>query len=119
VSPINKSDRNDAAGIARIMQTGWFKEVRLKGFNSHAVRALLTSRAMLVKIKRDLDQENHNSGRAFTQPWSEAECHSISAGDPWIDRARCCRRLRIWWPVRTSRSEAGRRAQDQLGQGAL
>jgi len=23
---INKSDRNDAAGIARIMQTGWFKE---------------------------------------------------------------------------------------------
>ena len=25
---INKSDRNDAAGVARIMQTGWFKEVR-------------------------------------------------------------------------------------------
>jgi transposase len=47
---INKSDRNDAAGIARIMQTGWFKEVRLKGFDSHAVRALLMSRAMLVKI---------------------------------------------------------------------
>jgi transposase len=52
---INKSDRNDAAGIARIIQTGWFKEVRLKGFDSHAVRALLTSRAMLVKIKRDLE----------------------------------------------------------------
>jgi len=27
---INKSDRNDAAGIARIMQTGRFKEVRVK-----------------------------------------------------------------------------------------
>jgi transposase len=54
---INKSDRNDAAGIARIMQTGWFKEVRLKGFDSHAVRALLTSRAMLVKIKRDLENQ--------------------------------------------------------------
>jgi len=52
---INKSDRNDAAGIARIMQTGWFKEVRLKGFDSHAVRALLTSRATLVKMKRDLE----------------------------------------------------------------
>ena len=52
---INKSDRNDAAGIARIMQTGWFKEVRLKGFDSHAVRALLASRAMLVKVKRDLE----------------------------------------------------------------
>jgi len=54
---INKSDRNDAAGIARIMQTGWFKEVRLKGFDSHAIRALLTSRAMLVKIKRDLENQ--------------------------------------------------------------
>ena len=28
---INKSDRNDAVGIARIMQCGWYKEVRVKG----------------------------------------------------------------------------------------
>ena len=54
---INKSDRNDAAGIARIMQSGWFKEVRVKDFNSHSVRALLTSRALLVKIKRDLENQ--------------------------------------------------------------
>jgi transposase len=57
---INKSDRNDAAGIARIMQTGWFKEVRVKGLDSHAIKALLASRALLVKIKRDL--ENHIRG---------------------------------------------------------
>jgi len=54
---INKSDRNDAAGIARIMQTGWFKEVRVKDLDSHSVRALLTSRALLVKIKRDLENQ--------------------------------------------------------------
>ena len=36
---INKSDRNDAAGIARIMQTGWFKEVRVKDLHSHTVKA--------------------------------------------------------------------------------
>jgi transposase len=54
---INKSDRNDAIGIARIMQTGWFKEVHVKDIDSHSVRALLASRALLVKIKRDL--ENH------------------------------------------------------------
>jgi transposase len=56
---INKSDRNDAIGIARIMQTGWFKEVHVKDIDSHSVRALLASRA-LVKIKRDL--ENHVRG---------------------------------------------------------
>src|SRR6201993_5243441 len=57
---INKSDRNDAIGIARIMQTGWFKEVHVKDIDSHSVRALLASRALLVKIKRDL--ENHVRG---------------------------------------------------------
>src|SRR4029078_1892741 len=50
---INKSDRNDALRIARIMQTGWFKEVHVKDIDSHSVRALLASRALLVKIKRD------------------------------------------------------------------
>jgi transposase len=54
---LNKSDRNDAAGIARIMQTGWFKEVRVKDLDSHSVRALLASRALLVKIKRDLENQ--------------------------------------------------------------
>ena len=38
---INKSDRNDAVGIARIMQCGWYKEVRVKDLDSHAVKALL------------------------------------------------------------------------------
>ena len=54
---INKSDRNDAAGIARIMQTGWFKQVRVKDLDSHYIRALLASRALLVKIKRDLENQ--------------------------------------------------------------
>src|ERR1700746_3137878 len=54
---INKSDRNDAAGIARIMQTGWFKEVRVKGLDNPSVRALLASRALLVKSKRDLENQ--------------------------------------------------------------
>lgn len=54
---INKSDRNDAAGIARIMQTGWYREVRVKAYDSHAIKALLVGRALLVKIKRDLENQ--------------------------------------------------------------
>ena len=54
---INKSDRNDAVGIARIMQCGCYKEVRVKDLDSHAVKALLVSRALLVKIKRDLENQ--------------------------------------------------------------
>jgi len=54
---INKSDRNDAVGIARIMQCGWYKEVCVKSLDSHAIKALLVSRALLVKIKRDLENQ--------------------------------------------------------------
>jgi transposase len=39
------------------MQTGWFKKVRVKDIDSHLVKALLVSRALLVKIKRDLDNQ--------------------------------------------------------------
>ncbi len=49
---INKSDRNDAAGIGRIKQTGWFKEISVKDLDSHSVRALLASLALLVKINQ-------------------------------------------------------------------
>lgn len=54
---INKSDRNDAIGIARIMQCGWYRQVRVKSLDSHAIKALLVSRALLVKIKRDLENQ--------------------------------------------------------------
>jgi transposase len=54
---INKSDRNDAAGIARIMQTGWYRQVQVKSPHSHAIRGLLNSRALLVKVQRDLENQ--------------------------------------------------------------
>ncbi len=54
---INKSDRNDAAGLARIMQCGWYKEVRVKGLSCHEIRAILNSRAQLIKIKVDLENQ--------------------------------------------------------------
>ena len=54
---INKSDRNDAVGLARIMQAGWYKEVRVKSLACHEVRAVLNSRAQLVKVKRDLENQ--------------------------------------------------------------
>jgi transposase len=54
---INKSDRNDAVGLARIMQCGWYKQVQVKSLPCHEVRAVLNSRALLVKIRRDLGNQ--------------------------------------------------------------
>ena len=39
------------------MQCGWYKEVRVKDLDSHATKALLVSRALLVKIKRDIENQ--------------------------------------------------------------
>jgi len=39
----NKTDRNDARGIAQILRTGWYSRVHIKSLHSHRVRALLTS----------------------------------------------------------------------------
>jgi len=39
------------------MQTGWYKEVRVKDLDSHALRALLASRALLVELKRNLENQ--------------------------------------------------------------
>jgi transposase len=44
-------------GIARNMHCGWYREVCVKGLDSHAIKALLVSRALLVKIKRDLENQ--------------------------------------------------------------
>jgi len=54
---INKSDRNDAVGLARIMQCGWYKEVQVKRLSCHQMRAILSSRAQLIKIKGDLENQ--------------------------------------------------------------
>jgi hypothetical protein len=40
---INKSDRNEAAGIARIRQTGWFKEVYVKDIDSQDCKGKFAS----------------------------------------------------------------------------
>ena len=44
-------------GIARIIQCGWYKEVRVKELDSHAIKGLLVSRTLLVKIKRDVKNQ--------------------------------------------------------------
>ena len=51
---VNKTDRNDAHGLAQLVRMGWYKEVAVKSLDSHRLRALLTSRAQLVNMRRDL-----------------------------------------------------------------
>jgi transposase len=45
---VNKTDANDALGLAQIMRVGWYREVAVKGHDCQALRALLIARAQIV-----------------------------------------------------------------------
>ena len=53
----NKTDKNDARGIAQVLRTGWFSPVHMKSRESHGVRALLSTRKALLKKTMDLANE--------------------------------------------------------------
>jgi len=53
----NKTDRNDARGLAQILRTGWYSRVHVKSLQSHQVRALLASRKAILKKCVDLENE--------------------------------------------------------------
>jgi transposase len=42
---MNKTDQNDAEGLAQIMRTGWYRSVHVKSLDAHKARALLGARA--------------------------------------------------------------------------
>src|SRR5262245_19389783 len=61
----NKTDRNDARGIAQILRTGWYSRVHVKSMHSHRVRALLASRKAILKKCVDLENELRGLLRVF------------------------------------------------------
>lgn len=61
----NKTDRNDARGIAQILRTGWYSRVHVKSMDSHRVRALLASRKAILKKCVDLENELRGLLRVF------------------------------------------------------
>ena len=57
---INKTDQNDAEGLAQIVRTGWYRSVHVKSFESHRARALFSARTQLIGMATRLS--NHIRG---------------------------------------------------------
>jgi transposase len=62
---INKTDRNDARGIAQMMRVGLFKPVHVKTLIAQEQRMLLTSRKLLQRKLLDLECELRGTLRNF------------------------------------------------------
>jgi transposase len=62
---INKSDRNDARGIAHMMRVGLYRPVHVKTLASQTRRMLLTSRQLLQAKARDIENDLRGTLRNF------------------------------------------------------
>jgi hypothetical protein len=62
---VNKSDRNDARGIAQMMRVGLYKPVHVKTLASQQERMLLTSRKLLRDKLQDMENELRGTLRNF------------------------------------------------------
>lgn len=62
---INKTDRNDARGIAQMMRVGLYRPVHVKTMTSQKQRMLLTSRKLLQLKAIDIDNDLRGTLRNF------------------------------------------------------
>lgn len=60
----NKTDRNDARGIAQMMRMGWYRAVHVKSDANQRLRTLLANRRLLKR--KLIDLENHIRGALRT-----------------------------------------------------
>src|ERR1700737_4947727 len=51
---INKTDANDAFGLAQVVRTGWYREVAVKSMDAHTLRMLLLARSRLVRQRQTI-----------------------------------------------------------------
>ncbi len=62
---VNKSDANDAEGLAQLARTGWYREVYVKSSEAHVIRAHLLARKQVAKARRDFENQIRAMLRTF------------------------------------------------------
>lgn len=116
---INKTDRNDAAGLAQLVRMGWYREVKVKRLAAHADGALLASRALLVRQRCELENQirgllknfglkvKATKGRAFGQSVA-----SLSAKRPVVHQVVMAL-LAVWSSLRHEIAVLSRQVEQQ------
>jgi transposase len=87
----NKTDRNDARGIAQLVRSGWFTPIHVKSEESYRLRLLLSHRRVLKRKFLDIENEIRHSLKAFgvrlgsvSRGQFEAAVRAATADDPLL-----------------------------------
>ena len=110
----NKTDANDADGLAHLAEVGFFREVRVKGYDSMLVRTLVAARSKLVQVTTELSNQIRGLMKTFglRVPGAkggsfEAEVLRLLSGDHGLARV-ILPLLEAWNAVRRRAAELGR-----------
>ena len=61
----NKTDANDADGLAHLAEVGFYREVRVKGFDSMLIRTLVSARRQLLKMRVQVSNQIRGLMKTF------------------------------------------------------
>ena len=61
----NKTDKNDARGLAHLVRSSWYRPVHVKSEESHKLRLLLGHRRTLKRKLLDIENEVRHSLKVF------------------------------------------------------
>ncbi|TBC23414.1 IS110 family transposase, partial [Rhizobium ruizarguesonis] len=62
---LNKTDANDADGLAHLAEAGFYKAVRVKAFDSMLTRTLVAARTQLLSISTQLSNQIRGVTKTF------------------------------------------------------
>ena len=75
----NKTDRNDARGIAHLVRLGWFRVVHIKSDEAQQIRMLLVNRTLLLGKLQDIENSVRGSLKVFGLRLGQVTKHSFEA----------------------------------------
>jgi transposase len=110
----NKTDANDADGLAHLAEVGFYRAVRVKGFDSMLTRSLVAARTRLVRIVTQLSNQVRGLMKTFglivpRSTGSKFEAHVDTLLADHADLARIVRPLLgAWRNLRARAAELGR-----------
>lgn len=61
----NKTDANDADGLAQLAEVGYYREVRVKQYDSMLIRTLIGSRCQLLKMQLEMTNQIRGVMKTF------------------------------------------------------
>jgi transposase len=114
----NKTDANDADGLAHLAEAAFYKEVRVKGYDSMLVRTLVAARTQILKMQLQLANQVRglmktfglivpkSSGRVF-----EGHIRELLATNPGLERI-ILPLLAVWRELRSKAVELSKQLAD-------